>query len=496
MRDEHISGQLDLNEVNTPVGQIRKNGSAYENIYKLSDHLGNVRVTFTESGGTGNGITILSYNDYYAWGGTLPGRSYVYNNYRYAYQGQEKPEDESLWDQFELRLYNHDLGRWSSPDPYSQFHSPYLAMANNPVSNTDPDGGYTKSFDPSAPNLGGTGALDLRKTLLYYRIFGYNGSGGIANGMPEMQMMIFSFLWQEEKGMFYGIIPKDGRMNNGIQDGEGSLRYMKQMNLTKSQFGLRHLYGADAEAMTIVSMIDSKERQKREMVAEFKAMRKKVITDGFGQLTQYREWQAKNMVKTPDIYDVAEKFGFHVASPGELLTEEERLAAEYRELEGILANCSSKNAGGCCSVKTPTRTPKQSSNADAGIIAFGVSVSAIPVVGEIAIFGGVCYLAFKGIQAGTHTTYQPMSQSPLNQTWGTPDPQGNNNKNLRSLLGWGTAAGLGALIFIENKEYINGFFYTPPIIPDNTYVAPNYGPYVFPTYVAPNSGPYVFPVRR
>jgi len=36
------------------------------------------------------------------------------------------------------------LGRWQTPDPYGQHYSPYLAMSNNPVSFTDPDGGYDK----------------------------------------------------------------------------------------------------------------------------------------------------------------------------------------------------------------------------------------------------------------------------------------------------------------------------------------------------------------
>jgi hypothetical protein len=38
-------------------------------------------------------------------------------------------------------MYNHSLGRFNTNDPYSQFNSPYLAMANNPISFVDPDGG-------------------------------------------------------------------------------------------------------------------------------------------------------------------------------------------------------------------------------------------------------------------------------------------------------------------------------------------------------------------
>jgi len=31
-----------------------------------------------------------------------------------------------------------------SPDPYGQYHSPYLAMGNSPTNSVDPDGGYSK----------------------------------------------------------------------------------------------------------------------------------------------------------------------------------------------------------------------------------------------------------------------------------------------------------------------------------------------------------------
>jgi hypothetical protein len=54
----------------------------------------------------------------------------------------------TTWDNFELRTFNHDLGRWSAPDPYAQFHSPYLAMANDPVSKIDPNGGYVRGNNP------------------------------------------------------------------------------------------------------------------------------------------------------------------------------------------------------------------------------------------------------------------------------------------------------------------------------------------------------------
>ncbi|MGE0569472.1 MAG: RHS repeat domain-containing protein, partial [Bacteroidia bacterium] len=133
-----------INEVKTPVGVLRANASnltsAY-NVYQVTDHLGNVRATFKGTG-TNSGIDVLSTTDYYAFGGELPGRKWVNEEFRFGYQGQEKNSESNPWYQFELRMYNQDIGRWFAPDPYGQFASPYIAMANNPVSGIDPDGGW------------------------------------------------------------------------------------------------------------------------------------------------------------------------------------------------------------------------------------------------------------------------------------------------------------------------------------------------------------------
>src|SRR5262249_43808443 len=95
----------------------------------------NVRATFR------NDAEVLSYTDYYPHGGILPTRSYQSSElYRYDYQGQEK-DVETKWNNFDLRMYDADLGQWLSPDPMGQHFSPYLAMSNNPVSFIDPTGG-------------------------------------------------------------------------------------------------------------------------------------------------------------------------------------------------------------------------------------------------------------------------------------------------------------------------------------------------------------------
>jgi RHS repeat-associated protein len=192
--DEVVSTTaINLDEMDTPTGQIKRNGTIYDNIYRLSDHLGNVRVTYKESG-TGNGINILSTNDYYAWGGTLPGRAYTSSSYRYGYQGQEKSPDGGLWDQFELRLYNHDLGRWMAPDPEGQFHSPYIGMGNDPINNTDPDGGY--SIPPNFNGEGGNGAWrQVVFNMSYFHCGFYEAmSKGPTN---ELESALYDMAWED-----------------------------------------------------------------------------------------------------------------------------------------------------------------------------------------------------------------------------------------------------------------------------------------------------------
>ena len=53
------------------------------------------------------------------------------------------------WNSFELRMYDPVIGRWTTPDPYGEFYSPYVGMGNNPINLNDPTGGFTC---PSCPD--------------------------------------------------------------------------------------------------------------------------------------------------------------------------------------------------------------------------------------------------------------------------------------------------------------------------------------------------------
>lgn len=128
------------------IGMYNRAGNSYQ--YELTDHLGNVRVVLN---GTkqGNGqVDVVYYSDYYPFGSPL---TLAANDYRYGYQGQYAEVDkETGWNNFELRMYDPEIGRWMSTDPYGQYSSPYVGMGNNPISRNDPDGGLDKEYENEA----------------------------------------------------------------------------------------------------------------------------------------------------------------------------------------------------------------------------------------------------------------------------------------------------------------------------------------------------------
>jgi RHS repeat-associated protein len=158
------------------IGLAQVNASQTNYVYELADHLGNVRATVQkESNGS---LKLVSAADYYPFGMIMPNRATTPGEYRFGYQGQFAEKDEETgYNQFELRLWDGRLGRWLTTDPYGQFHSPYLGMGNSPLMGVDPDGGdwYTNRITGKQKAFEGSGF-----------VFGYKRNLEGAYQLPDL----------------------------------------------------------------------------------------------------------------------------------------------------------------------------------------------------------------------------------------------------------------------------------------------------------------------
>ncbi|HVW60954.1 MAG TPA: RHS repeat-associated core domain-containing protein, partial [Puia sp.] len=116
---------------------------------------------------------IAEENHYYAFGQKIAGIcTKAFNKLppnSFNYQGDYSEEEENtLWNEFDLRMYDPQIGRWTGADPYDEFASPYVGMGDDPVNNVDPDGGEI--------NLG---------SGLWSTSFGWGLTGAVVGGAIE-----------------------------------------------------------------------------------------------------------------------------------------------------------------------------------------------------------------------------------------------------------------------------------------------------------------------
>ena len=93
----------------------------------------------------------------------LGGRAFDKGENKYGYQGKYSEEDdETGWNEFDLRMYNPQTGVWSGVDPMDEFASPYIGMGANPVNLTDPSGGGVEElFSTIIRKRGGGGSRGI-----------------------------------------------------------------------------------------------------------------------------------------------------------------------------------------------------------------------------------------------------------------------------------------------------------------------------------------------
>ncbi len=138
-----------------PEGYVTPSAVAgsYDYVYQYVDHLGNVRLSYTDKNqNTANGVAleIVEENNYYPFGLKHKGYNSTMSTegngaaQRWKFGGKEYMEDMDLdWYDVSARNYDPALGRWMNIDPLAdqmRRHSPYNYAFDNPVFYIDPDG--------------------------------------------------------------------------------------------------------------------------------------------------------------------------------------------------------------------------------------------------------------------------------------------------------------------------------------------------------------------
>ncbi|MGS2764255.1 DUF6443 domain-containing protein [Sinomicrobium sp. M5D2P9] len=132
-----------LRQFSTPEGYVESEGSAYRYVYQYKDHLGSIRLSYSDLDGNGSinpSTEILQERNTYPFG--LEHKGYnnhingPENNYQ-TYLGQEINKELGLnWLSFRHRNYMPEIGRFFGVDPVSEDYmsiSTYQFAHNNPV---------------------------------------------------------------------------------------------------------------------------------------------------------------------------------------------------------------------------------------------------------------------------------------------------------------------------------------------------------------------------
>ncbi|RSC92064.1 DUF6443 domain-containing protein [Tenacibaculum singaporense] len=148
---KYVNGTLEF--FNHPEGYVQKDGSSFSYVYQYKDHLGNVRLSYTDN--DGNGIIdasteIIEESNYYPFGLKHKG----YNNVtsplgnsvaqKRGFQDQILDDDLGLnWNSFKWRNYDASLARFHNIDPLAEdynYQSPYNFSENRVIDGIELEG--------------------------------------------------------------------------------------------------------------------------------------------------------------------------------------------------------------------------------------------------------------------------------------------------------------------------------------------------------------------
>ncbi|MBL4746970.1 MAG: RHS repeat-associated core domain-containing protein [Flavobacteriaceae bacterium] len=133
---------------NHSEGYVEPEGTAFNYIYQYKDHLGNIRLSYTDVNQNNSkpvDLQIIEENNYYPFG--LKHKGYntnIVSEHPYKFSGKELNKELGLdWYDFGARNYDAALGRWMNIDALSEQYyefSTYNYTLNNPIYFVDPDG--------------------------------------------------------------------------------------------------------------------------------------------------------------------------------------------------------------------------------------------------------------------------------------------------------------------------------------------------------------------
>ena len=150
---------------NTPISGT----NSYSYVFNYTDHLGNVRISYTQNPST-NALTILDENSYYPFGlkHTISNAVVQGQDYKYQYNGKELQDELGLnsYD-FGARNYDAALGKFMNIDPKAEqysFQSTYAFANNNPIFYIDFNGEGVNGdyFTEEGKYLGNDGVDDKK----------------------------------------------------------------------------------------------------------------------------------------------------------------------------------------------------------------------------------------------------------------------------------------------------------------------------------------------
>ncbi|MBO9675762.1 MAG: RHS repeat-associated core domain-containing protein [Sphingobacteriaceae bacterium] len=189
---QYTNNSIDF--IQTEEGLARKSGSSYSYEYNLSDHLGNVRVTFYQNPTT-NQLEVLQRDDYYAFGLRKEPVAKAGLN-KYLYNGKELQEELKQYD-YGARFYDPVIGRFNTVDRFAEKYgnlTPYQYGANNPVLNIDVNGDSLRISHRGKEYLYENGKLYQNGTEYTGKVRGFlkqtvNALGAINKGQEGASML-------------------------------------------------------------------------------------------------------------------------------------------------------------------------------------------------------------------------------------------------------------------------------------------------------------------